>query len=225
MLAGGLGTRIRSMFPDLPKAMIPVNGIPFLELQMNSFHKLGIDSFVLCIGYKAEIVKNYFSGKKFPYDVRFSIESQPLGTGGAIAEALYLLDGEFLIANGDTLVTFDLSEMKSFHHRSKSDLTVLLAKQDDLADYGSVDVNDKWRVVGFQEKDSSKKSGYVNAGVYLATKQVFEDKRGMFSLERDLLPELVQEHRVFGYPARNPFVDIGTPERFLAFKKEAEERL
>jgi NDP-sugar pyrophosphorylase family protein len=210
------------MFPDIPKPMIPIRGIPFLEFQMNSLYETGVNSFVLCIGYKAEMIIDYFSGKKLPYDIRFSVEKTQLGTGGAITNALTRMEKRFLIINGDTFVSFHLSSLLEYHKKKRSLFTVLLVKRDDTADYGTVSVDSIGKVKGFTEKSVVKGPALVNAGAYLVEKQIFSSQPPEFSLEKDLMPSLVAGSRVFGFVIDGTFIDIGTPERLLSFKRQVE---
>lgn len=217
------------MFPGLPKPMIPVRGVPFIEYQMDTLHSLGISEFVLCVGYMADVIISHFSGddssNRRPYSIQFSVEKEQLGTGGAIRNALPILDAEFLVVNGDTFVKFDLAGMERFHRISKSDCTLLLSKRQDTSDYGTVRVRGDWKVTGFEEKGVSAGPAFVSAGAYIVKKGMFEGTPVKFSFERELLPALVDRGMVFGYPTQGQFVDIGTPERFLAFKQQAESQL
>jgi NDP-sugar pyrophosphorylase family protein len=217
------------MFPDLPKPMVPIGGVPFLKVQMDTLYSLGVSDFVLCIGYRADAIISHFSSgdRNRQYGIQFSAEKEQLGTGGAIKNALSILENEFLVVNGDTFAKFDLAGMAEFHRASKSKCTLLLARRQDTADYGTVKVesSSSWKVTGFEEKGASPGPALVSAGAYIVNKEVFEDTPARFSFERELLPVLVDRKVVYGYLMKGQFVDIGTPERFLEFKRQAESQL
>lgn len=226
ILAGGLGTRIKSLFPEIPKPMIPINGTPFIELQMNSLYSCGVTDFVLCLGYKSDVIIDYFSKKSLPYTIKFSTEKEQLGTGGAILNALHFLSDEFMIVNGDTYVTFSAQDLKKFHDAKQSDCTILLVSRQDVSDYGSVIVDNDEHIVKFTEKGATAKddSHYVNAGVYLVKKAIFNAlEKKVFSLERDLFPQLAHQKKIYGFLSVGKFIDIGTTERFFDFKALMEK--
>ncbi|MBO9572651.1 MAG: NTP transferase domain-containing protein, partial [Chitinophagaceae bacterium] len=169
ILAGGLGTRLRSEVPDLPKCMAPVSGKPFLEHLLNYYIGAGIESFIFSLGYKHEIieqfVKEYFGNDSRFYS--FSIESEPLGTGGAIKKAVTLAKTDnVLILNGDTFFKVDIAELFLFHQQHHSDCTLTLKPMKESSRYGVVETDSTSRIISFKEKNYYQNSS-INGGVYV----------------------------------------------------------
>ena len=115
ILAGGLGTRLKDTVPDLPKPMAPIKGRPFLEYQMDFWMNQGINRFILSVGYLSDIIINHFSYKYRGAILEYSIESNPLGTGGALIQALKNLSEPVLVINGDTFFQVQLKKLMKFH--------------------------------------------------------------------------------------------------------------
>lgn len=227
ILAGGLGTRIRSLFADLPKVMIPFNGKPFLEIQMRMLAKQGFTSFVLCVGHQADQISDCFEdGSEWGWDITYSYEPQPLGTGGALRYAERYLDTTSIILNGDTYLPMDYRELirkhKSFTH---SIGTVTVSEMDDTTRYGQVIVDDQSRIQEFREKAESFGPGLVNAGVYVFEPQILQHipPEGKVSLERDVFPVLLAAgFPLFAFTEKQLFFDIGTPEGYRSLLTQLE---
>src|SRR3990172_8173751 len=170
ILAGGKGTRLSDVVNNVPKPVAPVNGRPFLDIllsQLNSFSF--IKNVVLAIGYKSKmIIDRYKDCQDYNFKIIFSIEDKLLGTGGAIKNALALTDtDDVLILNGDSYVEVAIEDLLKFHKNNNALLTIVLKEVDNADRYGSIEIDDKKRIISFKEKSSAKKSALINAGVYI----------------------------------------------------------
>jgi D-glycero-alpha-D-manno-heptose 1-phosphate guanylyltransferase len=218
ILAGGLGTRLREKVSDLPKAMAPVCGKPFLEWQLMQLKAQGFTDIILCVGYMADKITDYFGkGEKIGLNIEYSVEDKLLGTAGAVKNASRFIDDTFLLLNGDTFFDIDYQALVEFHEAKEAFLTLSLVMLDDVARYGSVHIDTVNRIKGFKEKQSDKiEFGYINAGVYAVEPTVLNciAPKQAVSLENDVIPDTVKTGRVFGYVSEGAFIDIGTPESY-----------
>lgn len=221
ILAGGLGTRLRSAVPDLPKPMAPINGRPFLEYQLAYWIEQGINSFILAVGYRHQIIELHFADRFENASIVYSVEDKPLGTGGALFLALDKVQGErpFLILNGDTFFEVDLQELATFHDTARAELTVALKEVQVNDRYNRVQLGMDGRVVSFDDKTAISGHSVINGGVYLAKKSVFENVRKSadkhLSLENQIFPQLLRDdRRLFGRVSYGRFIDIGVPEDY-----------
>jgi len=214
VLAGGLGTRLRSVLPDQPKCLAPVADRPFLFHVINYWRSQGIERFVFSLGYKHEQIQAYLS-TYFPtlnYDT--VIEQEPLGTGGAITLALRACQQQqVLVLNGDTLFRGDLHLAARMHAENQAHCTILLKPLTHFDRYGVVHTESNGQIRSFQEKQAIE-SGQINAGVYLIDKQKMLDEEltVKYSFEKDFLERLVTERKFFGLAQDVYFRDIGIPE-------------
>lgn len=217
VLAGGLGTRLRSAVPHLPKALAPVGGRPFLDFllaQLGSFHRL--HRVILATGYKGEMIEaRYRDQRTYGFQIGFSVESCPMGTGGALLRALPLTDSpQVLLLNGDSYVEFSLDALLEAHSKSGAAVTMVVTEVESVARYGAVLLDDTGcKVTGFAEKSGGARSGLINAGCYLLDRKAFEGFEVQpQSLEKDLLPRLI--NGTFAVRGSKRFIDIGTPETY-----------
>ncbi|MFB6319810.1 nucleotidyltransferase family protein [Saccharicrinis sp. FJH54] len=215
ILAGGLGTRLKSVISDIPKPMAEVAGKPFLEYIFMYVKRYKIERIVLSVGYRYEVIKAYFGTSFLDMELVYAIEDEPLGTGGGIQNALKKVTSEsvFLI-NGDTFFNVDLGKLESYFTSQDFDLCFALRPMKNFDRYGEVVVGED-RVVDFNEKRLVKE-GLINGGVYLLRADIFEKTglSGKFSFETDYLAEYKDVHK-FGYIINNTyFIDIGIPEDY-----------
>jgi len=223
VLAGGFGTRLQSVVSDVPKPMAPINDTPFLEYILKYLQKNKVTKVILSVGYKWEIIKNYFGDKFKNMELVYSIEDEPLGTGGAIKKALQLVDdSKVYIINGDTFFNIDLSSLKL---KQNSKLQLSLKKMYEFDRYGSVEIDKENNVINFTEK-SFKKEGNINGGIYLIKKNIFND----FSLPiKFSFEEFMQEHyKTLNTTAKvfeDYFIDIGIPKDYKKAQKEITQIL
>jgi D-glycero-alpha-D-manno-heptose 1-phosphate guanylyltransferase len=215
ILAGGFGTRIQSVVSDVPKPMAPVCGKPFLYYILQGLVQQKIEKIILAVGYKNEVIINYFGHKFQSADLIYSIEDEPLGTGGGIRKALELtVEKQVLIINGDTYFELSLSELDQFHLKGNFDLTMCLKPMEHFDRYGTVTV-DQNRVIGMKEKQPCE-SGLINGGVYLINREIIDKfpVGSKFSFENDFLEKEVSRLRFGAFISDNYFIDIGIPEDY-----------
>lgn len=215
VLAGGLGTRLRAVVPDLPKPMAPVAGRPFLARVLDRLADAGCRGVVLAVGYRHEAIRAHFGERYRDMALRYSVEETPLGTGGAIRLAAAHV-GEFpvFVLNGDTYVEIDYRAMLAAHRQAQAALSVAVCRVPDLARYGALDI-ENGRIAGFLEKGRSG-AGLINAGVYLLGSEVLEriPANEAFSFEQQLLVPRTAELRPLAFATQGRFIDIGIPEDF-----------
>ena len=216
VLVGGFGTRLRSLVSDVPKPLAPVAGRPFLAWILDNLASQGTRRVVLGAGYMADKVEEAVGRSWNGMEIVYSIEDEPLGTGGAVRQACgFLLGSDVHVLNGDTFVRYDTSGMAASVRESGAMLGVLLAPMEDIARYGAVE-RDGEMVSAFLEKRRAG-PGYINAGCYYLTDAAIAalPARKKFSLETDFLVPQVDAGRVLGYGAADGFIDIGVPEDYL----------
>jgi len=233
ILAGGLGTRLRSVVADRPKPMAAVGDVPFLAHQIAFLRHFGVRRVVLCVGYLHEHIRAYFGeGSAWGVRIDYSVEDEPLGTGGALKLAEPWVDGPFLLLNGDTYFDIDLGGLVERHTLNvlgdpQCMGTLALAEVADARAFGSVVLGTGGRVEAFVEKSVQPILGnFINAGIYALHPSVNEciPAATRVSLEHDVFPTLIAGRRLFGCPAPGFFVDIGTPAGYAALRRYLEER-
>jgi D-glycero-alpha-D-manno-heptose 1-phosphate guanylyltransferase len=216
ILAGGLGTRLKSAVPELPKCMAPVNGKPFIAYVIDHFQQQGITDFIFALGYKSEAFESFlFSLSTISYQL--STEHEPLGTGGAIKLACSVAtSGNVIVTNGDTLYKADLGCLSKFHSDKNADCTICLKPMEDFDRYGVVEVNEENRIISFKEKQHYD-SGYISAGLYALDRNKFlqEQLPVKFSFEKDYMEALYSNREMFGHIQDEYFIDIGIPGDYL----------
>lgn len=213
VLAGGLGTRLKSIVQDLPKPMAPINDKPFLEFIFEYLKKQGIEEIILAVSYKYEVIQEYFKDEFLGIKIKYSIEKEPLGTGGAIREALKFIKNEAYVLNGDTIFDIDLKKLAL----NDSKICIALKQMQNFDRYGTVNVDDQGIVTSFEEK-IFKKQGLINGGIYLLTKDIFNefDLEKKFSFE-EFLQENYEKLKARACIFDDYFIDIGVPEDYYNF--------
>jgi D-glycero-alpha-D-manno-heptose 1-phosphate guanylyltransferase len=215
ILCGGLGTRLRSVSKDLPKVLMPFDGHPFIDILIESLLPFGFRRFILCIGHLKEKVQTHF--KKRDYEVLFSEEMEPLGTGGALKNAAPMIAGtSFLVMNGDSICPVDFSQFYTFHLQKGGIVSMALVKPQSGQDYGVVEVDKNQRVISFREKNQCQKNMFINGGIYFMKRDIFDHMpvKARFSLEYDLFPKVIPVG-CYGFQTGSEVIDIGTPERYV----------
>lgn len=218
VLAGGLGTRLRSMVSDLPKPMAPIAEKPFLEYILSYLQKNGVTKVILSVGYKWETIQDYFSDNFQNIELVYSIENEPLGTGGAIKKAMEEVDGpDVYIINGDTFFDVPLSSLDLY---SGSKLVLSLKQMKDFERYGCVESDEEGIVTAFTEK-GYRVQGNINGGVYLAKKDIFNnfDLADKFSFE-EFMENNYRALKISVKVFENYFIDIGIPDDYIKAQKE-----
>lgn len=216
ILAGGLGTRLRSAVPDLPKCMAPVADRPFLGYVIDHLRMQGIQHFVFALGYMAEAIQNFLLDEYPTLQYSIVIEDEPLGTGGAMVLALEkVATGHVLVANGDTLFKIKVPQLFHLHKTSTAECTLSLKPMENFSRYGVVEVDDHRKISSFKEKQFYD-NGLINGGVYLLDKAAFLQRSfpHKFSFENDYLEKFCADGNFFGSVQDGYFIDIGIPDDF-----------
>jgi D-glycero-alpha-D-manno-heptose 1-phosphate guanylyltransferase len=216
ILAGGLGTRLRSEVSDLPKCMAPVSGKPFLEFLINYLLHQGVKHFVFSLGYMHEAIEEFLKNEYPDLSYKIVIEQEPLGTGGAIALACKNASTEnVIVMNGDTMFKVNISKLINYHIINNAECTLSLKPMADFDRYGVVEINSNGSIQTFNEKKYYK-SGLINGGVYALNRKSFLsiDFTEKFSFENDYLEKYYSSHKMIGLIQDCYFIDIGIPEDF-----------
>lgn len=217
LLVGGMGTRLRSIVPSVPKPMATIRGKSFLELLIKQLSKQGIYRLVMCTGYLADQIRAHFGdGSSWGVSIEYSQELQPLGTGGAVKLAeSHLDDAEFfLVMNGDSFMEVNFSRLLQTHREKKAIITMAVRRVENASRYGALDLAADGRISGFFEKSTTELPGIVNAGVYVFSREVLQQiPSGPCSLERDIFPKLLGAG-MYAVEHHGMFIDIGTPEDY-----------
>ncbi|HPG31569.1 MAG TPA: nucleotidyltransferase family protein [bacterium] len=215
ILAGGFGTRLKRVIDDVPKPMAPVAGKPFLEYIIRGLVKQGIKRIILSTGYKTGIIEEYFkNGKWLGADISYSVELEPLGTGGAIKKALDAVDEErVFVMNGDSYFKIDVAAFEKFYLEKKTLAALALVQVNDCSRFGTVITSNDSRIIGYSEKNNAG-SGFINAGAYILNR-TFADfyDQPKFSIERDVFPKLIDKG-IYGFKCQSFFIDMGIPETY-----------
>lgn len=216
ILAGGLGTRLRAVVSDLPKCMAPVAGKPFLHYVLLHLKKEGIQNFIFSVGYKSESIISYVQENFNNISYDFSIEEEPLGTGGAVQLALQKSTQENnIICNGDTMFNIHINDLSDLHSIKNSECTLCLKPMNNFDRYGVVTLDKNNCIEYFKEKQFYS-NGLINGGVYALNKKAFLSKNlpAKFSFEKNYLEEYVSDKKMYGVVQDEYFIDIGIPEDY-----------
>ncbi len=207
ILVGGKGSRLLELTENFPKPMLSIGDEPFLIMLMKNINRFGIEKFILLSGHAHEVLEEHFKNNYYNFDVKLVPEKEPLGTGGAIKNALKFLPKEFFCFNGDSILLGNWLKIKDLINDSV-DVSIALTETNDSSRYGGVTLSQNNFVRSFNEKSSGSK--YINAGIYFLRKKIFEkiDKYS-FSLESDIFPNLVNEKKIKAKKIDGYFIDIG----------------
>lgn len=215
VLAGGLGTRLRKMVPDLPKPMAPVGGRPFLEILLGRLAGKGFKRIVLSVGYLADKVINHFGENFLGMELVYEVEDEPLGTGGAIRRALTrCFNDHIFVFNGDTYLDLEVDEVEALWLRSGQPV-VVAREVPDTQRFGRLEIHEG-RIRRFIEKGASG-SGLINAGCYVIPRDLLNafPVGKIFSLENDFLKTVVAHRHISVFITRGLFIDIGVPDDYV----------
>ena len=216
ILAGGLGTRLRSVVPDKPKVLAEVCGRPFIEYLLEQLAREGVQSVVLCTGYMGDQVESLLGSTYGKIALRYSRETSPLGTGGALRLALPMLTStSVLVMNGDSYCDVQLEPFAVWHHAQRSMASILLTETSDTRRYGRIDVDERGGIIQFQEKSEAMGAGWINAGVYLLSRELIETIPAdrSISIEREIFPAWINRG-LSGYRSEGKLLDIGVPDAY-----------
>jgi D-glycero-alpha-D-manno-heptose 1-phosphate guanylyltransferase len=223
ILAGGFGTRLKEVIgDDIPKPMAPVNGRPFLEYLFAYLGKWGVTRLILATGHRHEVIQSHFGDRHEDQQIVYSVEAEPLGTGGAVKKAMEYVEGHSVyVLNGDTYFDANLWRIANFHRAHDADVCLALRKVGDVSRFGTVKIDLANRITAFSEKGEQRGMGFINAGTYIINRKNFlglglPEK---FSLEKDYFEKYYTSQRIFGVRCFSFFLDIGVPEDY----KEAQD--
>lgn len=221
VLAGGLGTRLQHVIADIPKPMAEVAGKPFLTYIFDYLQSQGITKVVLAVGHRREVIINYYGDAYLNMQLMYSIEEEPLGTGGAILQAVTLLDNSpVFIINGDTFFNVDLQALYQFHLQHNALLTLSLKRMYQFDRYGTMEITDSGRITAFREKQFLEQ-GLINGGVYCMEKDVFAGNTQIkFSFETEILEKEAASGNIYGMEFQGYFIDIGIPQDYAKAQQD-----
>ena len=232
LLAGGLGTRLRSVVSDRPKPMALIGEKPFMEYVVHELSRPGITDIIFAVGYKGSMVEEYFGdGSGFiapdgtPITVHYAYEEELLGTAGAIKNAgRFVTEDSFFVLNADTFYQIDYSRLVTMQRESDLDMALVLREVPDISRYGAA-VLMNGRLTGFNEKSAEAKPGTINGGVYLMKRALLDEiPAGKVSLENEMIPKWLSEGRALGgFVNDGYFIDIGIPEAYYQFIEDVEK--
>jgi D-glycero-alpha-D-manno-heptose 1-phosphate guanylyltransferase len=231
VLAGGLGTRLRTVVSDRPKSMALIAGRPFLEWQLEVLKDKGVDECVFAVGYLAEHIQSHFGRRFNGLDLRYSIETSPLGTGGALRQALQQSDREeVFVLNGDTLIDYPLDQLLQAVRVEFTEAAVAVVKANVANRYGTVIVDDSLQIRGFEEKSPVPSSPWINSGTYCLRKSRFLEHKfpEVFSIEKAYFEQMCNHLGIRAVTTDSKFIDIGIPDDFAtaqSFIPELAERI
>ena len=222
ILAGGLGTRLRSAVADLPKCMAPIDGNPFISFIITYLKNEGIGNFIFSLGYKSEVVIDYVEFNYPDLQKKYVVEQKQLGTGGAIKEACKSVkENDVVVVNGDTMFNINLRKLSQFHSSKKADCTIALKEMENFERYGVVETGNNSEITAFKEKQFCIK-GCINGGIYALSVAGLNDEifPEVFSFEKEYLEKNTRLKKIHGIVDPGYFIDIGIPEDYQLFKNK-----
>lgn len=227
ILCGGMGTRLKSVVSDVPKPMAPIGNLPFLHYIVEHLKKNNFDKFLFLTGYKSEVIETYFDG------CEFSVETVPLGTGGALFNAFDKLEEEFYLLNGDTFFDIDYKIFQDYVSNNSVSSAIAVFPTSNIQRYGLVDIDIDFTVKSMVEKtnlDSSIADGYINSGIYYFKKDSLSKyyknwNKNFVSIEKEIFPQLIEDKSLKAMPMGGLFIDIGIPEDYQKAQTLIPERL
>lgn len=223
ILAGGFGTRLKSVVKDIPKPMAPIKETPFLQLLVDFLIDRGFERVIFAVSYKAEIIRKHFGDEYRTKPMVYSYEESPLGTGGGLRQAYGLVKNPevpVLILNGDTFFNIRLDQFSAFHETHGATLSICVKELFNSDRYGRLSIKQN-RIQSFQEKKACQQ-GYINGGVYLANREFIEElpKTESFSLETAFEKLIDKGLSIGAYESKDYFIDIGIPTDYKRAQTE-----
>lgn len=218
ILCGGLGTRLRPIVSDRPKALAKIGETAFLDILIGNIRRQGFRNIILCVGHLRDQIKTHLNHNGKEHDITFSEEVEPLGTGGALKKAKSLIrSNPFMVLNGDSICKINFSDFYGFHASKGGILSMALVRSKIARGSGGVTVDGSQRITSFRERVADGRSEcLVNAGIYFMQRGIFSrmPDKNKFSLEHDLFPKLVATGECYGFITDGELIDIGTPEGY-----------
>jgi len=220
VLAGGFGTRLRPWTESIPKPLLPILDKSMIEHVLDVLPESQVDKVLIAAGYGVEQIREHFEKIPLPYEVVIVEETEPLGTGGAIANCReHLSGGTFCVINGDLITSLKVEEMLEFHKQNGGIATISLWEVEDPSRFGVADYKeDTGKIMRFQEKPAIEDaySNLINAGTYILEQEIFDFMPDeAHSIERDIYEKIAETGALNGFPFEGMFVDAGTPPSFV----------
>ena len=229
LLAGGLGTRLRSVVSDRPKPMALIEGKPFMEYVTRELVRHGITDIVFAVGYKGTMVEEHFGdGAAFGFHAGYAYEETLLGTAGAIKNAgRFITEDRFYVLNADTFYQIDYTRLLRQQDSQNLDMALVLRRVPDVSRYGQAILDRDGFLTGFNEKTEDAREGTINGGIYLMKQQLLDEiPEGKVSLENDMIPKGLSEgRRLGGFVNDGYFIDIGIPEAYFQFQEDVRNKV
>ncbi len=233
LLAGGLGTRLRSVINDRPKPMALIGDKPFMEYVVHELSRHGVTEIVFAVGYKGSMVEEYFQdGSSFPLPdgsgtmkISYAYEEELLGTAGAIKNAgTFITDDMFFVLNADTFYQIDYSRLVTLMQEQSLEMALVVREVPDVSRYGQAVIENN-RLTAFNEKTTQVRPGTINGGIYLMHCSLLaEIPEGKVSLENDMIPKWLSDGRALGGMVNDGyFIDIGVPEAYYQFIEDVRK--
>lgn len=226
LLAGGLGTRLKSVVNDRPKPMALIEGRPFMEYVTHQLSQHGIEDIIFAVGYKGSMVEDYFKdGTGFGFHASYAYEEELLGTAGAIKNAARLMtDDQAYVLNADTFYQIDYGRLDRLRREKSLDMAMVLRRVPDVSRYGRAVLEDG-RLTAFNEKIDEAGPGTINGGIYLIGRALIDGiPEGKVSLEHDMIPGWLRAGKALGgFVNDGYFIDIGIPEDYYKFINDVKE--
>lgn len=221
IMAGGKGTRIAQVNATVPKPMIPIDGKPILEYQMESLKKQGYTDIILIVGHMGDVIQKYFDdGSRFGVKISYIVEEQPLGTAGALFFLKDVIQEDFLLLNGDIIFDVDIQKFLEYHHKQGTIATILTHPNSHPYDSGIIIADEKNRVTNWLHKEDERLwyKNRVNAGIHMLSPRIFKlfTEAKKCDLDRDILKPLIKDRELSVYDSPEYIKDMGTPDRYYA---------
>jgi len=214
ILCGGLGTRLRPLTYEIPKPMIPFGDRPFLEILVEYFKAQGIQKFVFCTGHLHDFIEEHFGdGSQYGVEIVYSVELEPLGTGGALLNARHLLDDKFYFAFGDSYLPLKLKHLARVQEENDAQGVISVYMNNDNIASNNVRIMPDGRIAEYIKINPPASMNGLEAGLSLFSKDILDHAPGrIFSLEEAIFPKLINPGKLFGLLTNQRFYDIGTPD-------------
>lgn len=223
VLAGGLGTRLRSVINDVPKPMASVAGKPFLHYIIQYLKTFEIEHIVLSVAYLPEKIIDYFGTEYLGIKISYAKEETPLGTGGGIRLALEkCTTSNIVVLNGDSMFKVDIQKLYHFHLKQKAKATLAIRQVENVGRYGEVLLDDKQEIIQFSEKSNKVAKGWINGGVYIMQKNILQSFQAntKFSLEKEYFQVKAGKKELYALAFDAYFIDIGIPSEYERANQE-----
>ena len=224
-LCGGLGTRLHPLTYDIPKSMIPFGDKPFLQILIEYFKDQGIQKFVFCTGHLHKHIEEHFGdGSQHGVEIAYSVELEPLGTGGALLNARHLLDQEFFFSFGDSYLPLELRHLTRVQKENNAQGVISVYLNNDNIAKNNVRIMPDGRILDYIKKNPADSMNGLEAGLSLFNRDILDHAPGrIFSLEEAIFPKLINTGHLFGLLTSKRFYDIGTPEGLELARREIND--